>query len=301
MDRARNFWHFSDMRASAPTLQTTPIPIWSLYGESRDFPDVLHIETIRARAAELDWQIAPHRHAHLHQVFLITTGAVQMSIDGAPRQLTPPFLLTLPAGVVHGFRFAKGTQGWVLTVPVQTLPEMLSASAPVSGLAQAGVLPVTAEMTALFQRIAAEHASTQTARATMLRALALQVACLALRGLDAAQPAAARPQDARFAQFQDLLRQHLRAAWGVEAYARALSVSPRHLSRICHAATGQTAAALIEQATLREACRLLVYTRASVASIGYGLGYDDPSYFSRAFRRVIGRAPNRYRADFDKA
>ena len=35
-------------------------------------------------------------------------------------------LLTLPAGVVHGFRFAKGTQGWVLTVPVQTLPEALT-------------------------------------------------------------------------------------------------------------------------------------------------------------------------------
>jgi hypothetical protein len=40
---------------------------------------------------------------------------------------------------------------------------------------------------------------------------------------------------------------------------------------------------------MREACRLLVYTRASVASVGYSLGYEDPSYFSRAFRRAIQR------------
>ena len=31
------------------------------------FPDVLHCESIPARASLHDWRIAPHRHHNLHQ------------------------------------------------------------------------------------------------------------------------------------------------------------------------------------------------------------------------------------------
>jgi AraC family transcriptional activator of pobA len=56
---------------------------------------------------------------------------------------------------------------------------------------------------------------------------------------------------------------------------------------------------LIAAAGMREACRMLAYTRQPVAQIGYGLGFDDPSYFSRAFRRAMGVAPAAYRAGFE--
>ena len=63
MDKRDNEWHFADMNTASPPFF---IPNWSLYGESRTFPDVLHIERLTDRAAGLDWQIAPHRHLHLH-------------------------------------------------------------------------------------------------------------------------------------------------------------------------------------------------------------------------------------------
>ncbi|MDZ7905869.1 MAG: helix-turn-helix domain-containing protein [Cypionkella sp.] len=264
-------------------------------------PDVLHIETIPARAAGLDWHIAPHRHLHLHQFFLMTSGAAQVRLDGDTPQITPPFLLNVPAGVVHGFTFSAGTQGWVLTVPLQTLPDVLGpAQMAETSLGRAGFAPVCDEIIYIFQNIASEHGALRLARATMLRALATALACMVMRKMDGAAPAKPTQLDPRFVAFQSLLAQHLRSPWRLEDYARALGVSPRHLSRICHAATGQPAAAVIEAATIREACRLLAYTRATVASVGYSLGYDDPSYFSRAFRRVTGRAPSTYRAAFDQ-
>ncbi len=286
-----------------PSRSTTnAIPKWNLYGEEQALPDVLHIETIPSRAAGLDWHIAPHRHPHLHQFFLITDGAAAVRLDGASPQTKPPFLLNVPQGVVHGFTFAAGTQGWVLTVPLQTLPEVLApAQMEETALGRAGILPVTDEIIAIFQTIAAEHAAAHLLRTLMLRAQAMQLACVVLRGLDAADMAKGPQTDPRFVQFQALLAQHLRKPWRLADYAKALSISPRHLSRICHAATGQPAAEVIETATIREACRLLVYTRASVASVGYSLGYEDPSYFSRAFRRVTGRAPSAYRAAFDQS
>jgi AraC family transcriptional activator of pobA len=303
MDAQDKLWHLSDMQIVRKPMHSdqNAIPAWNLYGESQAFPDVLHIETITDRAAGLDWQIAAHRHPHLHQFFLIRDGAVRITLDGAVPTQEPPFLLSVPQGVVHGFSFSAGTEGWVLTVPLQTLPELLE---PVilreTPLGRAGFLPADAAFVGLFRQIGAEHKAEHPARAIMLRALATEVACLVLRRLDQGQIAGDAAADPRFRRFQTLLNLHLRDSWKLPDYAGSIGISERHLSRICRKATGHPAAELIEAAVIREACRLLVYTRATVASVGYELGFDDPSYFSRAFRRVMGQSPGVYRAGFER-
>jgi AraC family transcriptional regulator, transcriptional activator of pobA len=292
-------WHFADMR-TVSLSDPASIPVWSLYGESRAFPDVLHIERFTDRAAGLDWQIAPHRHLHLHQFFLIQGGTVRMTLDGSRLVVTEPTLLNVPPGVVHDLALDAGTEGWVLSVPVQNLPELLGpAVARETGLGKSGALPAEAAFANLFRLIADEHRQAHPAREALLRALAAQLACLVLRGLGPHQADTAGP-DRRFAQFQTLLSKHLRDRWTLADYAAAIGLSSRHLSRICHAATGQPAAGVIEAAMMREACRLLVYTRIPVSQIGYALGFDDPSYFSRSFRRVVGRSPSSYRSGYDE-
>lgn len=299
MDAAHNDWHFADMSPLSRPAPAT-IPEWSLYGESRAFPDVLHIERFTDRAAGLDWRIAPHRHLHLHQFFLILDGAARITVDGAPIEISFPAVLNVPPGVVHDFAMQAGTEGWVLTLPVQTLPDLLGpALAEGTALGRPGTLRADKALTPLFERIAEEHRQTRPARDILLRALATDVACLVLRrlGQTRADTAGADP---RLAQFQALVAKHLRDRWTLRDYARAIGVSPRHLSRICQIGTGLPASGIIEAASMREACRLLVYTRTPVAQIGYALGFDDPSYFSRSFRRVIGRPPASYRAAFDR-
>jgi len=44
------------------------------------------------------------------------------------------------------------------------------------------------------------------------------------------------------------------------------------------------------------ACRLLDRGDAEVRQVAEQLGYDDPYYFSRLFRKVVGMAPSHYRA-----
>jgi AraC family transcriptional activator of pobA len=302
MDDSGKVWHFPDMQ-SLPHRQPPgldPIPVWALYGENQAFPDVLHIERITDRAAGLDWRINPHRHLHLHQFFLIRDGETQISLDGQTPVTTTPFVLSIPPGVVHGFTFSAGTEGFVLTIPLQSLPDLLgTATAQETALGQPGILPADPEIEALFLRIYAEHAGTQPGRALALRALATLISCLVLRGMDRARAALGPAADPRFQTFLMLVQQHLRDNWTLADYAGVIGISERHLSRITRAATGQAAAAMIESALMREACRLLVYTRATIASVGYDLGFDDPSYFSRAFRRVIGLSPGAYRAGFE--
>lgn len=290
--------HFSDMSRLPPS--PISVPTWNLYGEARAFPDVLHVERITDRAAGLDWVIAPHRHPHLHQFFLVREGLASVVADG--RRLSPqaPFLLSIPHGVVHGFSFSAQTEGYVLTLPLQTLPDLLDPSAPPTGaLSQVAVLPTDAALSDLFARIHAEHGASLPARSVLLRALATEIACAILRRLESTVDHSAARLDPRMVKFQHLIHTHLRKRWQVADFARTIGVSERHLGRLCVATTGQSPASLIDAVRIREASRLLAYTRASAANIGHQLGYDDPSYFSRAFRRATGMTPGAYRQGFD--
>ena len=276
------------------------IPAMALYGERQDLRDVLHCERISDRAGRHEWHIAPHRHPDLHQIFLIRCGAAWVTVDGSARALALPALLSIPPWVVHGFRFDAGTEGHVLSLPQEALPEIFgaaSALAPV--LSRWGAVAMTdaalpARLDALFEALIHEQAASDAARAPLMRALAAQIACLAARALSGAAPPPTRYQH-HMRALEALMRENLPQRWLARDYARALSLTPTHLNRITRAQTGLSAARFIEARQMQEARRLLAYTRLSVAEIGYALGFDDPTYFSRVFRRQSGETPTRWR------
>jgi AraC family transcriptional regulator, transcriptional activator of pobA len=126
MDDRRIRWYYPNM------AQPGSIPAFGLYGEGRSFPDMLHCERISDRARLHDWQIAPHRHPNLHQAMLIRRGNARITVDGRARDLALPVLLNIPPWVVHGFRFAAGTEGYVLTLPADGFAEVLGDGAPLA-------------------------------------------------------------------------------------------------------------------------------------------------------------------------
>jgi AraC-like DNA-binding protein len=46
---------------------------------------------------------------------------------------------------------------------------------------------------------------------------------------------------------------------------------------------------------MAEARRLLVQEDGSIKQVAMDLGYEDASYFTKAFRRVVGQTPSDYR------
>jgi AraC-like DNA-binding protein len=48
-----------------------------------------------------------------------------------------------------------------------------------------------------------------------------------------------------------------------------------------------------KQLRLQEARRLLLAGEVDVARAGYRVGYDDPSHFSREYKRLFGEPPTR--------
>lgn len=89
--------------------------------------------------------------------------------------------------------------------------------------------------------------------------------------------------------------EHFRRRQRVLEYARALGVTPEHLSRVVHRETGTTASEIIHRRVLLEAKRMLRYTDASVATIADELSFADASHFVRSFKRAFGHTPRRFR------
>lgn len=261
-------------------------------------PDVIHCETIAERSVLHDWELAPHRHARLHQVMLIQSGGGWAHLDDQARSLTPGCVVNVPPDHVHAFRFEPGTQGWVVTLADELLDEILAHVGDVRQLlAVCCVLESSELLTALMQQIWQEFQGRAAARALVLRGLSATLLGCVARAREAADVNGPATTESQLVQrLRLLIDQHYLEHWSVSDYARALSVTTTHLTRVTRAATGAPASALIEARTMREARRHLAYTHLGISTIAYALGYADPAYFTRVFTRDAGISPREFRA-----
>lgn len=83
--------------------------------------------------------------------------------------------------------------------------------------------------------------------------------------------------------------------WGGEAGVAADLGLPLRTFQRRLAREGTGFAALLEEARLALAMRLMVHTEAPLGEIAAALGYAEPAVFSRFFRRRTGLAPSRWR------
>jgi AraC family transcriptional regulator, transcriptional activator of pobA len=293
MAKSIQYLYISNMQKAQTTIQS-----YGLFGESTHLPDVMHCETIAERSALHGWELAPHRHTRLHQILLVQSGGGTASLDGSTHRLTAGALVNVPPGHVHAFRFKRGTKGWVATLPDELLDEILVRVGDVrSGLARSSVLGADASIQLLMRQIWQEFSGQSTARALVLRGMCTTLLGWIARAMLEDVPAEVHLRESNLVRrFKTLIEAHFLEHWRVADYAKALAVSPTHLSRLTRAATGESSLRLIEARTMREARRHLAYTHLSIATVAYAMGYSDPAYFTRVFTQDAGCSPRAFRA-----
>ena len=91
--------------------------------------------------------------------------------------------------------------------------------------------------------------------------------------------------------FQDLLENKFRLEHQVKYYANALHITPKGLNNAVKKELAKNASELIKEKLIIEAKRELYQQRKSVKEIAYELGFEDPAYFNRFFKKSTGRTP----------
>jgi signal transduction histidine kinase/AraC-like DNA-binding protein len=84
-------------------------------------------------------------------------------------------------------------------------------------------------------------------------------------------------------------------AFSVPALCKHIGMSRSNLHRKVKALTGESIGELVKKYQLKKAEYLLKNTDQSISDIGYQLGFNDPSYFSRRFTQEYGFSPRQMR------
>lgn len=288
------------------------VPVFELYGEKGGQPalDPVHVESIAARSRLHNWEIKPHRHHGLFQLLWLEQGQAQLMLDDVPGALAEGAIVLVPQHCVHGFRFEPDAGGLVVTLAYPLLANLNGdlgrqllalSSARVCALRTASE---RAELPHLLRWLAREYDGQGAFRLPLLEALIVAVLALLLRqsGPDRAQagrrPVSA-PAAAHLSRFAAEIERSFRTHAPLTHYAAQLGVSVAHLNALCRQYAGRSALMMVHERLLLEARRNLVYTAMTVREVAELLGFADPAYFTRFFRRATGMSPSEFRQRAD--
>jgi|WetSurMetagenome_2_1015567.scaffolds.fasta_scaffold209915_1 AraC-like DNA-binding protein len=95
-------------------------------------------------------------------------------------------------------------------------------------------------------------------------------------------------------QIREYLKQHFQQPITIQDLAHMARCTPNYLNGIFRKYTGRPIHQYILQQRLETARVLLAENEQSVKQISYQLGFKDPLYFSRLFKRRFGRSPSNY-------
>lgn len=104
-----------------------------------------------------------------------------------------------------------------------------------------------------------------------------------------------KPSHQLFVNFRRLVEKEYRQLHTVQEYADRLNVSVRTLNKCVNECSDKSPLAFINDRVVLEAKRLIRYTNMMIKEIAYELGYEDPSYFVKLFKRQTGSLPSDFR------
>lgn len=283
------------------------IPQFALYGELTRATDAesVHIELIETRSRRYDWHIDVHTHAGLFQVLFLYGGRVRATLGESVWELDGPTALTVHPSLAHGFEFSEEAYGYVLTIDQNTLFAaagqdgnlFTSLFVEPQAIGLEAMPEARERIETLLRNLLLEAAGPRQGHTLMLDWLS-RCTLLMLARVQSERHIAEKSGSSDFelfSRFRVEVEQRYKEQWRVGQYADHLRVAPVRLNRLCLKIAGKTAFEMTQERLMLEACRKLAYVPANVAEIAYELGFQDPAYFSRLFKKLIGVTPKEYR------
>lgn len=103
---------------------------------------------------------------------------------------------------------------------------------------------------------------------------------------------------ARFNELELLIEDNYLREKKPDFYADSLSVTVKHLNKIVNSTIGKSTSELIQERIILETKRMLVHGKFTIQEIALELGYDDPSYFSRLFKKKCQVSPKEFMKNY---
>ena len=243
--------------------------------------------------------IPSHRHDH-EELIIVTHGKPVHSLDYVKEKLQSPVIVYVAQGKVHNFMPDADTSGWVIRFKNELVPQSSfnfysNFLDQVNYRLDEGYCSTTLDSLCeiMLREYEQENINYQVIKHLLSALLTKLEADSKQEYLDG--QAANRSQMVTFNSFLKILEFNYLRPEGADFYAEKLNMSTRNLNLISQSAFGKSVTEIIETRKLIEARNLLLNSGKTVSEIGYELGYNEKSYFTRVFRKRTGVTPTEYR------
>ena len=266
----------------------------------------VHVDTIVSALAPREWRIGSEKRPRCH-AYLVRSGTAEAWLPDGRLTTAAPAITWLPRDAGTSVRLAAGASGFLLSVDEELLAQTYESSS--EGLALAhfarrivsfgpdDVASQVDDLAAAFDAIAREvRQPLPGSRAVVVAHLGLLLLQLwRLAGAPTATPTGGPDRARSVDRFLELVDAHFSEHWPIAQYARALAITEDRLHSVCTKETGRSPLALIHARVIKEARLRLERSTLPVEKVAARLGFSDPAYFSRFFRRQVGMSPAAYR------
>lgn len=150
---------------------------------------------------------------------------------------------------------------------------------------------VIAGIEQLYQYMSGVH--TQSALVAASGALSQLLALIQLRMQTANDRC--RSAEENIDQAVRFMQQNLGQRLTLKALAQVADMSPSHFGSLFAKRYERAPIDYFNHLKIQKACELLTTTDRRISEIGEALGFQDPYYFSRLFKQIIGVSPRNYR------
>jgi AraC family transcriptional regulator len=231
----------------------------------------------------------PHSHAQPYLCFVLE-GSWEERSDSGARRCAPQTLIYHPPGDVHSDYF-RTNSGRVFAIELDAgWKERIAA---LSGMLEEPRVVEAGAPAAVAMRLFDESRRNDSVSALAVEGLMLELLSSLARSRTARVSA---PAPAWMRATEETLHERFRDPPSVHEMASLAGVHPVHLARTFRGRYGCSISDYVCRLRVEAACAALSSSRRTLSEIAIEVGFFDQSHFTKAFHRVIGTTPARFRA-----
>lgn len=277
-----------------------PSVMAALFGEIPANSEYFAIRYVEMKGRKVDSPTPPIR-SEAHCFFFITGGEALISIGDETHYFRPGECAAIPAGQIFAIRYFDNFTGYMGGFNTEFLNSGNGGNPVLSFriLRQWGNNKVRFDtghyphICHVLERICAESREGKNRNILKAYLTALLTEIEAVQGQDDAGNA--NPGNDICNRFIEMVFTNRNHSVPLAEYAGKLNITKDYLHKIIRRHTDKTPLEWIMEAVILEAKILLKQTEKPVGEVSAQVGIEDPSYFSRLFRKETGTSPLSYR------
>ncbi|MEJ0029880.1 MAG: helix-turn-helix transcriptional regulator [Bacteroidota bacterium] len=235
-----------------------------------------------------------HQDLHRHNFFFVLAlqkGKGEHIIDFNPYKVTNNCIFILRPGQVHELLLKAGCTGYLMEFNMEFYHVKDRGTSPMFQNAQ--------KLHSILHYIFHEYKDQKEGYEDVIRAQ-LDIFYIELKRLRQHEDKSTNSpsyERERLEEFLQLVEKNISSKKQIAEYADLLHISGYQLSALTKNALGKTPSEVINEYIILESKRYLLATSDQVNQIAWHLGYEDPSYFIRFFKKHTGYSPDAFRSN----